>query len=167
MRVLRVVTHARTRQPVLLLGEADGDRCVPIFLRGPQAPVIAAGPRGEHDPPLTQDVVVKLAAELGHPVEGVEITALVDGVFQAALVLGSGTRFVLGPSDALAVAIRDKLPIAMAEAIIEEVGQPIAELFPDGGDAPPEEQLREFRQFIEDVTPADFAGPPPEEPRGS
>ena len=32
----------------------------------------------------------------------------------------------------------------------------IAELFPDGSDAPPEEQIKEFREFIDDVSPDDF-----------
>jgi uncharacterized protein len=34
MRVLRLVVHARTREPVLLLGEVDGVRCLPVFLSG-------------------------------------------------------------------------------------------------------------------------------------
>ncbi|MBA2553748.1 MAG: hypothetical protein H0V10_08660 [Geodermatophilaceae bacterium] len=49
----------------------------------------------------------------------------------------------------------------MADAILDEVGQPIAELFPHGGDAPPEDQLREFHEFVEDVSPEDFNDPPP------
>ncbi|MFC7655656.1 hypothetical protein ACFQV8_03020 [Pseudonocardia benzenivorans] len=44
MRVLRLVVHAPSRQPVLVLGEVDGDRCVPVFLRGPQAQVISLEP---------------------------------------------------------------------------------------------------------------------------
>src|SRR5690349_17546846 len=68
MRVLRLVTHARTREPVLLLGEADGDRCLPVFLRRPQAEVIAAGPRDEEGTPLTQDLLLPLAARLGQRV---------------------------------------------------------------------------------------------------
>jgi hypothetical protein len=45
MRVLRLVVHGRSREPVAVLGETDGDRCVPVFLRRPQADVIALGPR--------------------------------------------------------------------------------------------------------------------------
>ena len=45
MRVIRLVLHAQTRQPVLVLGEAEGKRCLPVFLRQPQADVIAIGPR--------------------------------------------------------------------------------------------------------------------------
>ena len=33
-------------------------------------------------------------------------------------------------------------------------------MFPDGVGAPPEEQVREFRRFLDDVGPDDFADPP-------
>jgi uncharacterized protein len=160
MRVLRVVVHAASRQPVLLLGEVDGERCVPIFLRRPQSDVIAIGPRSEGDLPLTQDVVLPMVEALGRSLEGVEITELRNGVYSADLVFDAGTRLPVRPSDALSLAVRDGLPIGVAEEILDEVGQPIAELFPDGGDSPPEEQVREFRAFIDDVTPEDFANPP-------
>ncbi len=65
MRTLRLVMHARTRQPMLLLGEQEGDRCVPVFLRGPQATVIADGQRSETDPLLPMDVLVPVVTGLG------------------------------------------------------------------------------------------------------
>jgi hypothetical protein len=156
MRVLRLVVHGPSRQPVLLLGEIDGDRCVPVFLRGPQAQVIAFGPRTDEIPPLTQDLIVPIVEGLGRRLEGAEITELNNGVFSAELVFDGDTRIAARPSDALAVAVRDGLPIGVADKILDEVGQPIAELFPHGGDAPPDEQLREFRDFIAEVTPDDF-----------
>jgi bifunctional DNase/RNase len=156
MRVLRLVVHARTREPVLLLGEVDGERCLPVFLRRPQAEVIAVGPRSEGDPPLVQDVLVPVIEGLGRTLEGVEITELRDGVFRADLVFDSGTRISARPSDVLAVAVREGLPIAVADTIMDEVGQPISDLFPNGADAPPEQQLRDFHEFLEDVSPEDF-----------
>lgn len=160
MRVLRLVVHARTREPVLLLGEVDGERCLPVFLRRPQAEVISVGPRAEGDPPLTQDLLVPVVEGLGRRLDGVEITELRDGLFSADLVFDEGTRVPVRPSDALAVAVRDALPIAVHDAILDEVGQPTAELFPHGTDAPPDEQMRDFRAFIEDVSPEDFGDPP-------
>lgn len=156
MRVLRLVVHARTREPVLLLGEADGDRCLPVFLRRAQAEVIAAGRRGEGDPPLVQDVLVPVVEALGRKLERVEITALRDGVFHAELIFDAGTRVPARPSDVLALAVREGLPITVAGAILDEVGQPIADLFPGGADALPDQQLREFREFLRDVSPEDF-----------
>jgi uncharacterized protein len=156
MRVLRLVVHARTREPVLLLGEIDGDRCLPVFLRRAQAEVISVGPRGEDDPPLVQDVLLPVIEGLGRTLEGVEITALREGVFSADLVFDAGTRVAARPSDVLAIAVREGLPIGVAAAILDEVGQPIADLFPNGSDAPAEQQLRDFQEFLEDVSPEDF-----------
>lgn len=156
MRVLRLVVHAPSRQPVLMLGEIDGDRCLPVFLRGPQAQAIAIGPRSQDQPLLPQDVIVPILGGLGRTLQAAEITALTDGVFAAEVVLDDGTRVAVLPSDALALAVRFGLSIGVADEILDEVGQPIAELFPHGSDAPPDEQLREFREFIADVSPDDF-----------
>lgn len=160
MRVLSVVVHARTREPVLLLGEVDGERCLPVFLRQPQADVIAGGPRSEGDPLLTQDLLVPVVSGLGRQLDGVEITDLRDGVFSADLVFDGGTRVGARPSDALAVAVRDGIAISVADQILDDVGQLTAELFPNGTDRPPAQQLQEFRRFIEDVSPEDFENPP-------
>ena len=161
MRVLQLIIHGRTREPVAVLGETEGTRCVPLFLRRPQADAIALGRRGAKDLLLPQDVLLPLLRGLGHTLDGVEITSLEDGVFSAVAVCDGGTRIPVLPSDALAVAVREGLPIAMAEEVLDEVGQQVAEVFPGGVAAPPEEQLREFRQFLDDVGPDDFADPPP------
>ena len=161
MRVLRLIVHGRSREPVAVLGETDGDRCVPVFLRRPQADAIALGPRGESDMPLPQDVLMPVVRGLGHSIDGVEVTRLADGVFSAVLVCDGGVRIPVLPSDALALAVREQLPIGMAEEILDEVGQPVADVFPDGVAAAPQEQVRDFRRFLDDVRPEDFADPPP------
>ena len=177
MHVLRLIVHARSRQPVLLLGEAGGDRCVPVFLRPPQAEVIAAGRRDESSVALTQDVLLPVVEALGRTCESVEISDLTDGVYTAELVFDGDVRLQVKPSDALSIAVREGLPIGMAEHVLDEVGQPIEEVLPpDSEDAGgiaaqaraatggiptepaehPEQQLREFREFIDDVSPEDF-----------
>lgn len=159
MRVIRLVVHARSRQPVLLLGEQEGERCLPVFLRQPQADLIAVGARGEKDPPLPVDMMLPVLTALGHKVDAVEITTLREGVFSAALVLDGDNRVEVRPSDALALAVREELPIGVAEEILDAVGQPVSELFPDGTDQPPEKQLADFREFLDDVSPDDFRAP--------
>jgi uncharacterized protein len=162
MRVLKVIVHARTREPVLVLCEVDGDRCLPVFLRQPQAEVIATGPRDEQDDVLlTQDLIVPIVQALGRRLEGVEITELRDSVYLADLVFDQDVRVPARPSDALAVAVRDGIPISVNDAILDDVGQPIAEIFPHGPDIhePPEQQVEQFRQFIDEVSPEDFGEP--------
>jgi bifunctional DNase/RNase len=164
MRMLRLVVHGRTREPVAVLGEVepaeDGGRCVPVFLRRPQADAIALGRRGANDLLMPQDVLIPLMRGLGHTLDGVEVTGLEDGIFSAVVVCDGSVRIPVLPSDALAVAVREGLPIGMAEEILDAVGQPVADVFPGGVAAPPEEQLREMREFLADVSPDDFADPP-------
>lgn len=177
MHVLRLIVHARSRQPVLLLGEIDGTRCVPIFLRPAQAEVIAVGPRDGESTSLTQDVLLPVLERLGHTLERVEVSDLTDGVYTAELLFDGGERIEVKPSDALSIAVREKLPIGIAEHVLDEVGQQIDELLPPDAEdaagvgaqtraatgtesaAAPEEQLREFREFIEEVSPEDFRTP--------
>jgi bifunctional DNase/RNase len=174
MHVLRLIVHARSRQPVLLLGEAGGDRCVPVFLRPPQAEVIAAGRRDDAATALTQDVLLPVVTALGRTLDSVEISDLTDGVYSAELVFDGGTRLDVKPSDALAIAVREGLPIGMAEHVLEEVGQPVDDVLPPesedpsglaaqtraatGGQTadPPEQQMQQFRDFIDEVSPDDF-----------
>ena len=160
MRVLRLVIHGRTREPVALVGETAGTRFVPVFLRRPQADAIALGRRGEKDLLLPQDVLLPLLRGLGHTLDGVEITDLQDGVFSAVVVCDGGTRVPVLPSDALAVAVREGLPIGMAEEVLDEVGQQVAEVFPGGVTGPPELLQLLLRRFLDDVGPDDFADPP-------
>jgi hypothetical protein len=47
----------------------------------------------------------------------------------------------------------------VADEILDAVGQPIEELFPDGTDAPPEQQVEDFRSFLDEVSPDDFGTP--------
>jgi uncharacterized protein len=161
MRVFKVIVHARTREPVLVLAEEDGERCLPVFLRQPQADVIASGPRAEDDPPLTQDLLVPVVELLGRRLERVEITELRDGVFHAELVFDQDTRLAARPSDALAIAVRDGVPIAVADEILDEVGQLASEMFPHGTEVhePPERQVAAFREFIDEISPEDFGRP--------
>ncbi|MGQ0576505.1 MAG: bifunctional nuclease family protein [Pseudonocardia sp.] len=163
MRVFKVIVHARTREPVLVLAEEDGERCLPVFLRQPQADVIASGPRAEDDQILTQDLLVPTVQALGRNLVGVELTELRDGVFHADLVFDQETRLAARPSDALSIAVRDGIPIAVAETILDDVGQLVAEMFPNGPDVhePPEQQVAAFREFIDEVSPEDFGTPSP------
>lgn len=163
MRVFRVIVHARTREPVLVLAEEDGDRCLPVFLRQPQADVIASGPRAEDDQILTQDLLVPVVQALGRQLEGVEITELRDSVFHTDLVFDQGLRISARPSDALAIAVRDAIPIAVADKILDDVGQLVSEMFPNGPDVheAPEQQVAAFREFIDEISPEDFGTPNP------
>jgi hypothetical protein len=78
----------------------------------------------------------------------VRITRLEEGVFFAELVLESQTVDAR-PSDAIALALRAGVPILLADEVLAEAG-----VAPD-----PEEdadEVEQFREFLDTVTPQDF-----------
>jgi uncharacterized protein len=165
MRLARLAVHRMTREPLALLVEEGGDRCVVVSVRGPQAEVIDRGPRSPEvgdGEKLTQDLLADLAVLLGRRLDRAEIVDLVDDRFRADLVLDDGTRLPARPSDVLAVAVREGLRIEVADAVVDAVGQSFSQL---GGDRPEPsreaaEQVAELRAFLEEATPQDFARPP-------
>lgn len=165
MRFARLVVHRMTREPLALLVEEDADRCVVVSVRGPQAEILDRGPRPaqpDDDDRLTQDLLGELAVLLGHRLARAEIVDLVDDRFRAELVLDDGRRLPARPSDVLAVAVREALPLEVADAVVDAVGQSYSEL---GGDRKEParaaaEQVEEMRAFLEQATPQDFARPP-------
>lgn len=133
---------------VLLL--ADRGRQLPIWIGSPEAAAIALAQQGvEPSRPLTHDLINDVLQALQAPCERVEITSLVDGIFYADLVLTNGVRVSARPSDAVAVALRAKVPIMVADDVLDSAA--IME-GPQGEDA----ELDAFRAFLEDVSPEDF-----------
>ena len=132
MRVIRLVLHAKTRQPVLVLGEAEGRRCLPVFLRQPQADVIAVGPRDQDDPLLPVAIPIPRASARSSKRRDLNRGT---GVFARAVVDGS-TR--------VAVHRATRWPSRCGSGCRSRVstrsttGQPVEGPVPRRTDAPPE-----------------------------
>jgi hypothetical protein len=161
VEVLGLQLEARTGAPVVLLRElAEPHRVLPVFIGQPEARSIALGMEGITAPrPMTHDLMVNLLGEIQIRVDRVEVTELREGTFFAEIALTGeqGTvRISSRPSDAIALAVRVKAPMFAAEAVLEEAGTVVA----DGDEAERiEEELAEFREFLDDLDPSDFEGP--------
>ena len=111
---------------VLVLLKAPGGELLPIVIDALQAVAIAAGRQTEKpERPLTHDLLLSMLGMLDAQVARVEVTDLVDGTFYAMVVLERhGVRFDVDarPSDALALAVRAKCPIFVAEHVLEASG---------------------------------------------
>jgi uncharacterized protein len=110
----------------LVLLKAPGGDLLPIVVDALQALAIAAG-RQEERParPLTHDLMLSALELLGASLQKVEITDLVEGTYYAMLVLErQGMRYDVDarPSDALALAVRAKCPVFVAEHVLEANG---------------------------------------------
>ena len=162
MELVGVRVELPANQPIVLLKERHGTRYLPIWIGAVEATAIAFALQGVETPrPLTHDLFVEVLGQLDAELAAVHVTALRDGTFYAELHLtrDGATRTVSArPSDAIALASRlDDVPILGAEEVLDEAGLEIESTDEDaeeGVDA--EEAVREFREFLEDITPEDF-----------
>jgi uncharacterized protein len=151
LSVVGVRVELPNNQPIVLLKEVDGDRYLPIWIGAVEATAIAYEQQGVKPPrPLTHDLLRDVLTALNAPLRAVEIMELKDNVYFADLLLGDGVRVSARPSDSIALALRVGAPIRCAEQILTDVGIVI----PDEQ----EDEVEKFREFLEQVTPEDFAG---------
>lgn len=163
LEVVGVRVEMPSNNPIVLLREAEGGRYLPIWVGAVEATAIAYAQQGIEPPrPLTHDLMRDMLHALGVTLTEVRITALEDGVFYATLAFSDGSEVSGRPSDAIALALRTSSPIRAEEAVLDEAGidLPDEEDEPVGADGesavPAEEQVREFREFLDHVSPEDF-----------
>jgi bifunctional DNase/RNase len=156
LSLIGVRVEVPTNQPIVLLREEGGARFLPIFIGSPEATAIVYALQGMETPrPMTHDLFKTVLDDLSVKLERVEITELHDGTFYAEMEFdrqGTKSRISSRPSDAIALAVRygGSIPIFADEAVLEEAGV----LF----EADEEEQeVAQFREFLDSVTPEDFA----------
>lgn len=141
--------------PCLVLREAAGaGRVLPIFIGGPEATAIAFALEEVETPrPMTHDLMKDLLDEVGAIIERVVVTELRDATFFAEIILsmaGEVHSVSARPSDAVALAVRYGAPVFAEEGVLEVAGRV-------AGEGVPEEVVEQFKEFIAQVNPEDFA----------
>jgi len=160
MELVGVRVDMPSNTPVMLLRELEGDRrMLAIMIGGPEAQAIAFALDGvETRRPLTHDLITLLLDELDAHLDRIVISALRDDVYYADLHLQVGEQVHVvsaRPSDAMAIAVRVGTPVFADEAVLAEAGYldvPDDEEIEDD-----DEVVEEFREFIDQVNPEDFA----------
>lgn len=152
---------------VVFLREVSGERHLPIWIGPFEAEAIAMELQGiQSKRPLPYDLLKAVITDLGGRLNRIEVTELRESTFYAQLVVELNGRVVIvdaRPSDAIALGVRAKVPILVAESVMDEAGVELGAnsedeedepLKGDGGDEPPktpqtgEERLSVFRDFI-------------------
>ena len=150
VEVVGVRTHVGDDDIVVLLLDPGSGLLVPILIGQAEASAIATAQAGIVPPrPMTHDLLKEALVAAGTTVRRVEITQLLDGVFHAALVLGTGRRVDSRASDAIAVALRFECPVLCAEQVLAVAGVEVHTVTP-------EDDIEEFREFLERVSAEDF-----------
>ncbi|MDR2551684.1 MAG: bifunctional nuclease family protein [Treponema sp.] len=145
---------------IVFIKPLNSEYAVPIFIGRLEAQAILIGFGGAAVPrPLTADLFLSLTREAQCSLVRVEICDLKDNTFHARLVFSrtpgknqeivrEETAFARGdfvldarPSDALALAVRCKCPLYVAEPVVKEAGIPAEELIHPGVDRELQKEL--------------------------
>ncbi len=146
-----------TNQRVVILKELEGERYLPIWIGPFEAEAIAMELQGvEAARPLPYDIMKTMIGDLGGAVRRILVTSLRDDVFYATIVIEAAGRQVevdARPSDAIALAVRTKVPIFVDESVMESAGVLFGEDEEEGEAKPSssrvdDEKLSSFRDFI-------------------
>ena len=163
VELLGVRVEIPNNQPIVLLKEIDGDRSLPIFIGNPEATAIVHAMQGIETPrPMTHDLLKAVIETQHSQLVSVEITELHDRTFHARLGLRTENDTIYldaRPSDALALAVRwglEDVAILVDEAVLAEAGVVMDE-DSEEGPALADEQIEEFRSFLDQISPEDFA----------
>jgi uncharacterized protein len=161
VEVIGVRQHLVDDEIVVLLLDPAAELFVPILIGATEASAIATAQAGIVPPrPMTHDLLKSVLVTLGVTLQRVEITDLTDGVFHAALVLGTGARVDSRASDAIALAVRTGSPVMCSAEVVAVAGV-------EASTKPSEQELERFRRFLDHVSPEDFdEGEEPDEPPG-
>lgn len=144
---------------VVILKDTDSERYLPIWIGACEADAITIELQGvEVARPFTHDLLKAAITDLGGKITQVVISDLRNEVFYAQIVLEVGGRrheLDSRPSDALALAVRAKVPILIAETVMDH-----AAIMPeeDMTETPGDEKLTRspFRDLIDGLDLDDF-----------
>jgi bifunctional DNase/RNase len=144
------------KQPIVLLKTVGGNKFLPIWIGHAEAAAILMKLQGNETPrPMTHDLMTQILGELSAEVTRITVTELRENTFYARITLraqAAELEIDSRPSDALALAVRSDAPIFAADAVIEENAIEFEHEVEDT-----ETVVERFKEFLEDVTPEDFA----------
>lgn len=144
------------KTPIVLLKTVDGNRFLPIWIGHPEAAAILMKLQEAPVPrPMTHDLAADLIEQLGGEIVAITVTELRDSTFYAAITVrqnGNEIEIDSRPSDAIAIAIRTEAPIFVADDVMEESAVEF-----EGEEVSEEEMVSQFKQFLDTVTPEEFA----------
>ena len=164
-------------QRVVILKEKESDRYLPIWIGPAEADAIAVKLQDLNVPrPLTHDLLETIIDTLGGSIESILVSDLHNDTFFAKITIqanGVSKEIDCRPSDAVALAVRAKVPIFAEEAVLDkagilldkDTGKPIGqEAVGDGSMAGTRTEVREeelksmsaFTDFIDSLDLEDF-----------
>ena len=125
MELKRIIISEVHDQQVVMLKEVEGERSFHIVIGIFEATSIDRRVKGLPSPrPLTHDLVTSVIDSLGAELRDIFISELKDHTYFAKLRIhqnGEPIEVDCRPSDALALAVTAKVPIYVADEVLDEV----------------------------------------------
>lgn len=139
---------------VILLKEVDSERQLPIWIGPFETDAIVVELQNvETARPLTHDLLISVITELGGVVSHVLVNELKEDYFTARVFIDQNGKLIdidARPSDAIALAVRAKVPIFVAKEVLDEAGVlPEEEILSIDDEQIPDEKLDAFADFMD------------------
>jgi bifunctional DNase/RNase len=152
MKVKGLMWDPVSRMPIVILRTTEGESLLPIFVGLFEANAIAQQLDGSLSPrPMTHDLLGNLIEALHAKVDRVVITDLRDNTFFALIHLDrNGEKYEIDarPSDAMALALRVKVPIFVEDTVIERSSA--------SGETGQVDEAERLRRWLETVDPEEL-----------
>jgi bifunctional DNase/RNase len=134
----------------------SGARVLPIWIGPTEAASIGIALEGQpHVRPMTHDLLANVVSALHAEIDHIVIDRVEGSTFFATVMLnheGEPVTIDARPSDSIALAVRTDAPLFVDEDVLNSSSFPY--LFENGANR--EHDLREFKAFLESISPEDF-----------
>ena len=129
VELVKIIIDEKRQDQIIVLKEKDGERQIPVVIGFMEASSIRLKISGVDMPrPMTHDLLVNVMEVLGGRLERALIDKLVDNTFHAKLEIRSKEGEIklidARPSDSIAMAVRFKAPIFVADDIFDKSAMP-------------------------------------------
>ncbi|MEW6658437.1 MAG: bifunctional nuclease family protein [Thermodesulfobacteriota bacterium] len=145
-----------TNSPIMILKDVDSDKAVPIWIGLLEATAIASELENiKFSRPMTHDLLKIIMESMAIQVTKVEVCDLRDNTYFALIYLnreGQEVTIDARPSDAIALALRVKAPIFVAEVVIQKARR--VDL--SAKEAITTEDAKKWTEILESLDPDDF-----------
>ena len=145
-----------TNSPIVILKEIDGQKTLPIWIGLLEATAIASELEGiQFSRPMTHDLLKNILEMIDVKVIRIEVCDLKSNTYYALIHIsykGKEMTIDARPSDALALSLRVKAPIFVAEEVIEKSENIELKAEPEDKS----EQGKKWQEILEKLNPEDF-----------
>jgi uncharacterized protein len=145
-----------TNSPIVILKAVEGDATLPIWIGLLEATAIASELEGvKFSRPMTHDLLKNMMDMVNIEVSRVEVCDLKDNTYYALIHFkfnGKEMAIDARPSDAIALSLRLKAPIFVAEEVISKSSR--IDLKAEAQDK--SEKGKKWQEILENLSPEDF-----------